>query len=50
MYVTARKDGGIGIWDVVFAFCARAIELAHGSLEATSASFTKDKGNHFHFR
>ena len=43
MYVTASKDGGIRIWDGVSGSCVRAIELAHGSSEATSAHFTKDQ-------
>lgn len=43
MYVTASKDGGIRIWDGVSARCIRTIEMAHGSVEATSANFTKDQ-------
>lgn len=42
MYVTASKDGGVRIWDGVAAQCVRAIVGAHGSAEATSASFTND--------
>ncbi|KAJ7567486.1 hypothetical protein O6H91_02G150200 [Diphasiastrum complanatum] len=43
MYVTASKDGGVRIWDGVSARCVRAITGAHGSTEATSATFTKDQ-------
>ncbi|GLJ44254.1 hypothetical protein SUGI_0924960 [Cryptomeria japonica] len=43
MYVTASKDGGVRIWDGVTAECVRAIVGAHGSAEATSASFTNDQ-------
>ncbi|XP_031490816.1 cleavage stimulation factor subunit 50 isoform X2 [Nymphaea colorata] len=43
MYVTASKDGCIRIWDGVTAECVRSIVGAHGSAEATSASFTKDQ-------
>lgn len=42
-YVTASKDGSVRIWDGVSASCIRAIESAHGSTEATSATFTKDQ-------
>ncbi|KAB2609477.1 cleavage stimulation factor subunit 1 [Pyrus ussuriensis x Pyrus communis] len=41
-YVTASKDGAIRLWDGVTAKCARSIP-AHGTAEATSASFTKDQ-------
>ncbi|KAL5723190.1 Cleavage stimulation factor subunit 50 [Ranunculus cassubicifolius] len=43
MYVTASKDGAIRVWDGVTAQCVRSIIGAHGSAEATSASFTKDQ-------
>ncbi|XP_074571222.1 cleavage stimulation factor subunit 50 isoform X2 [Curcuma longa] len=43
MYVTASKDGSLGVWDGVTAQCIRPIVGAHGSMEATSASFTKDQ-------
>ncbi|KAF5185785.1 Cleavage stimulation factor subunit [Thalictrum thalictroides] len=43
MYVTASKDGAIRVWDGVTAQCVRPIIGAHGSAEATSASFTKDQ-------
>ncbi|XP_042420076.1 cleavage stimulation factor subunit 50-like isoform X2 [Zingiber officinale] len=43
MYVTASKDGSLGVWDGVTAQCIRPIVSAHGSMEATSASFTKDQ-------
>ncbi|XP_072952316.1 cleavage stimulation factor subunit 50 isoform X2 [Typha angustifolia] len=43
MYVTASKDGSIRVWDGVTAQCVRPILGAHGSTEATSASFTKDQ-------
>lgn len=43
MYVTASKDGGIRIWDGVTSNVVRSILGAHGSAEATSASFTKDQ-------
>jgi len=42
LYVTASKDGGVRIWDGLTARCIRPITAAHGSTEATSASFTKD--------
>lgn len=42
-YVTASKDGSIRVWDGVTAQCVRSIIGAHGSAEATSASFTKDQ-------
>ncbi|GAB4845359.1 Cleavage stimulation factor subunit 50 [Ancistrocladus abbreviatus] len=42
MYVTASKDGAIRLWDGVSANCVRSI-IAHGTAEATSASFTKDQ-------
>ncbi|XP_058070491.1 cleavage stimulation factor subunit 50 isoform X2 [Magnolia sinica] len=43
MYVTASKDGAIRVWDGVTSQCVRSITGAHGSTEATSASFTKDQ-------
>ncbi|THU51872.1 hypothetical protein C4D60_Mb06t35640 [Musa balbisiana] len=43
MYVTASKDGSIRVWDGVTAQCVRPIVGAHGLMEATSASFTKDQ-------
>ncbi|KAF8399638.1 hypothetical protein HHK36_015507 [Tetracentron sinense] len=43
MYVTASKDGAVRVWDGVTAQCVRSIVGAHGSAEATSASFTKDQ-------
>ncbi|XP_042490461.1 cleavage stimulation factor subunit 50 [Macadamia integrifolia] len=43
MYVTASKDGAVRVWDGVSAQCVRSIVGAHGSVEATSASFTKDQ-------
>ncbi|RVW35539.1 Cleavage stimulation factor subunit 50 [Vitis vinifera] len=43
MYVTASKDGAIRLWDGVTANCVRSIVGAHGTAEATSASFTKDQ-------
>ncbi|XP_076881515.1 cleavage stimulation factor subunit 50-like [Bidens hawaiensis] len=43
MYVTASKDGAIRIWDGVTSNVVRSILGAHGSGEATSASFTKDQ-------
>ncbi|KAM0018981.1 putative transcription factor WD40-like family [Helianthus debilis subsp. tardiflorus] len=43
MYVTASKDGAIRIWDGVTSNIVRSILGAHGSAEATSASFTKDQ-------
>ncbi|PWA62417.1 transducin/WD40 repeat-like superfamily protein [Artemisia annua] len=43
MYVTASKDGAIRIWDGVNSSIVRSIPGAHGSSEATSASFTKDQ-------
>nr|GEV72777.1 hypothetical protein [Tanacetum cinerariifolium] len=43
MYVTASKDGAIRIWDGVNSNIVRSIHGAHGSSEATSASFTKDQ-------
>nr|XP_019706612.2 cleavage stimulation factor subunit 50 [Elaeis guineensis] len=43
MYVTASKDGSVRVWDGVTAQCVRPIVGAHGSIEATSASFTKDQ-------
>ncbi|KAI3929875.1 hypothetical protein MKW98_004029 [Papaver atlanticum] len=42
-YVTASKDGAVRIWDGVTAQCVRSMVGAHGSAEATSASFTKDQ-------
>ncbi|XP_043707757.1 cleavage stimulation factor subunit 50 [Telopea speciosissima] len=42
-YVTASKDGAVRVWDGVSAQCVRSIVGAHGSAEATSASFTKDQ-------
>ncbi|XP_050224000.1 cleavage stimulation factor subunit 50 isoform X2 [Mercurialis annua] len=43
MYVTASKDGAIRLWDGVTADCVRSIVGAHGTAEATSATFTKDQ-------
>ncbi|KAJ4846384.1 hypothetical protein Tsubulata_043424 [Turnera subulata] len=43
MYVTASKDGAVRLWDGVSANCIRSIDGAHGTAEATSASFTKDQ-------
>lgn len=43
MYVTASKDGTIRLWDGVTANCVRSIAGAHGTVEATSANFTKDQ-------
>ena len=43
MYVTASKDGAVRLWDGVSADCVRAIVGAHGTAEATSATFTKDQ-------
>lgn len=43
LYVTAYKDGVIRIWDGVNAQCVRSFPGAHGSVEATSACFTKDQ-------
>ncbi|WOL15467.1 cleavage stimulation factor subunit 50 isoform X1 [Canna indica] len=43
MYVTASKDGSVRVWDGVSAQCVRPIIGAHGSMEVTSASFTKDQ-------
>lgn len=41
--MTASKDGSLRIWDGVSAECVRPIIGAHGSVEATSAIFTKDE-------
>ena len=49
MYVTASKDGAIRIWDGVNSSVVRSISGAHGSSEATSASFTKDQRYIFQF-
>lgn len=46
MYVTASKDGAIRLWDGVTANCVRSIAGAHGTVEATSANFTKDHRYH----
>lgn len=43
IYVTASKDGSVRVWDGVTAQCVRPIIGAHGSMEATSASFTRDQ-------
>ncbi|KAL6012036.1 hypothetical protein ACLOJK_002507 [Asimina triloba] len=43
MYVAASKDGAVRVWDGVTAQCVRSLTGAHGSAEATSASFTKDQ-------
>ncbi|KAK2972653.1 hypothetical protein RJ640_017278, partial [Escallonia rubra] len=43
MYVTASKDGAIRLWDGVTANCVRSIVGAHGTAEATGATFTKDQ-------
>lgn len=43
MYVTASKDGAIRLWDGITANCVRSITAAHGTVEATSAIFTKDQ-------
>ncbi|KAF6148722.1 hypothetical protein GIB67_019330, partial [Kingdonia uniflora] len=43
MYVTVSKDGAIRVWDGVTAQCLRSVIGAHGSAEATSACFTRDK-------
>ncbi|KAK2996177.1 hypothetical protein RJ639_029488 [Escallonia herrerae] len=43
MYVTASKDGAIRLWDGVTANCVRSIVGAHGTTEATGATFTKDQ-------
>ncbi|KAF3438045.1 hypothetical protein FNV43_RR20801 [Rhamnella rubrinervis] len=43
MYATASKDGAIRLWDGVTANCVRSIVGAHGTVEATSANFTKDQ-------
>lgn len=43
LYVTASKDGSVRIWDGLNAQCVRAITCAHGTTEATSATFTKDQ-------
>ncbi|XP_011627820.1 cleavage stimulation factor subunit 50 isoform X1 [Amborella trichopoda] len=43
MYVTASKDGSVRVWDGGSAQCVRSIIGAHGSVEATSANFTKDQ-------
>ncbi|XP_012080412.1 cleavage stimulation factor subunit 50 isoform X3 [Jatropha curcas] len=43
VYVTASKDGAVRLWDGVNANCVRSIDGAHGTAEATSASFTKDQ-------
>lgn len=43
MYATASKDGSVRVWDGVTAECVRSILGAHGSTEATCASFTKDQ-------
>ncbi|TVU44976.1 hypothetical protein EJB05_04441 [Eragrostis curvula] len=43
LYVTASKDGSLRVWDGVSAECVRPIIGAHGSVEATSAVFTKDE-------
>ncbi|CAH9088144.1 unnamed protein product [Cuscuta europaea] len=43
MYVTASKDGAIRFWDGVTANCVRSIDGAHGTMEVTSANFTKDQ-------
>ncbi|KAJ4800924.1 Cleavage stimulation factor subunit 50 [Rhynchospora pubera] len=43
MYVTASKDGSVRVWDGVSAQCVRSIVGAHMSVEATSATFTKDQ-------
>lgn len=43
MYVTASKDCAVRVWDGVTSSCVRSIENAHGTSEATSASFTKDQ-------
>lgn len=50
MYVTASKDGSVRVWDGVTAQCVRPILGAHGSMEATSASFTKDQRYRVHSR
>ena len=41
--MTASKDGAIRLWDGVTANCVRSIVGAHGTVEAISASFTKDQ-------
>uniref|UniRef100_A0A3B6MY18 Cleavage stimulation factor 50 kDa subunit n=1 Tax=Triticum aestivum TaxID=4565 RepID=A0A3B6MY18_WHEAT len=38
-----NQDGSLRIWDGVSAECVRPIIGAHGSVEATSAIFTKDE-------
>ncbi|XP_068656367.1 cleavage stimulation factor subunit 50 isoform X1 [Aristolochia californica] len=43
LYVTASKDGVVRVWDGVTSKCVRSIVGAHGSAEATCASFTKDQ-------
>ncbi|KAG9439157.1 hypothetical protein H6P81_019322 [Aristolochia fimbriata] len=43
LYVTAAKDGVVRVWDGVTSQCVRSLVGAHGSAEATSASFTKDQ-------
>ncbi|PKA67283.1 Protein Mut11 [Apostasia shenzhenica] len=43
LYVTASKDGCVRVWDGVTAQCIRSIIGAHGSTEATSASFTTNQ-------
>ncbi|KAL6541221.1 Cleavage stimulation factor subunit 50 [Orobanche hederae] len=43
MYVTASKDGAIRLWDGATSQCVRSILGAHGTAEATSASFPKDQ-------
>ncbi|XP_019163947.1 PREDICTED: cleavage stimulation factor subunit 50-like isoform X2 [Ipomoea nil] len=42
MFVTASKDGAIRLWDYASGKCVRSI-VAHGTVEATSANFTKDQ-------
>lgn len=43
LYVTASKDGSVHVWDGVTAQSVRSIIGAHGSAEATCASFSKDQ-------
>ncbi|KAL1566394.1 Cleavage stimulation factor subunit 50, variant 2 [Salvia divinorum] len=43
IYVTASKDGAVRLWDGVTSQCVRSILGAHGTAEATSATFTKDQ-------
>ncbi|XP_020530420.1 cleavage stimulation factor subunit 50 isoform X5 [Amborella trichopoda] len=43
LIMCASKDGSVRVWDGGSAQCVRSIIGAHGSVEATSANFTKDQ-------